>query len=59
MYGWPFGLSRKLGMAMKPYTQRRDAMVTSIRASIHGVFHPIVNFLVCGKRANHAAAQAP
>ena len=59
VYGWPFGLSRKLGMALRPFYQRRDAMVTSILASIHGVVHPIVNFLFCGKRANHAAAQGP
>ena len=59
VYGWPFGLSRKFGMWLKPYTMRRDAMVTSIRSSLHAVVHPIVNCLMCGNRANHATAQGP
>ena len=57
VYGWPFDMSRRIGMWAKPYTARRNALVTSIREGIHAVFHPIINCLFCGQRKNHAATQ--
>ena len=57
VYGLPFGMSRRLGKLMKPYTTRRDALVTSIREGIHGLAHPVINCLFCGRRKDHAASQ--
>ena len=41
-------MSRKIGKAMLPYTQRRDAFIQSVMEGYHSITHPIANFLCCG-----------